>query len=137
MSDKHDTNHFNAKAGNEAADGAENGTGDPPAPSGYPALEFDASEFMHFLDDADWSEDEKAEYLTLVWNIVCEFVALGFNMHPLQQAKKACGKHAKPKAQSPSGGPSMVECMDDDLIEEFIARDGACSDPGGKESKND
>lgn len=73
MSEKNETDQFNKHAGNLS-------------------LEFDPSTFMHFLDGADWSEEEKAEYLAIVWEIVCEFVALGFNVHPLQQAQKACGK---------------------------------------------
>ncbi|MBP5857410.1 hypothetical protein KAJ83_10360 [Marivibrio halodurans] len=103
MRDKHDTDHFNAKATDGAAD--------PPASSAYPALEFDASEFMHFLDDADWSEEEKAEYITLVWNIVCEFVALGFNMHPLQQTQNSCGKPGDQGLRPPPDSESGVESL--------------------------
>lgn len=48
--------------------------------------------YAHYLADTDLSEDQKQEFLETLWSIVCEFVALGFEVHPAQQAKNACGE---------------------------------------------
>ncbi len=50
---------------------------------------FDPSEFMHFLDGTDMTEEAKREYLEFVWQIVSEFAAIGFGVHPVQQALDA------------------------------------------------
>lgn len=42
-------------------------------------------QYLHYLDDEDLTEEQKYEFLENLWNIVSEFVALGFNVHPLQQ----------------------------------------------------
>lgn len=55
----------------------------------YPVLEFDAEEFWHFVESYDLSDDEKREYLEVIWSIIVSFVDLGFGIHPVQ---KACGK---------------------------------------------
>lgn len=48
--------------------------------------------YAHYLDGADLTEEQKQEFLETLWSIVCEFVALGFEVHPAQQAKNACGE---------------------------------------------
>lgn len=96
--------------------------------SGPPVLDFDASEFAHFLDDTGWSDEQKAEYITLVWNIVCEFVALGFNVHPVQQAKEPCGKLPENSAESASLEAGVVDSSHSDLIKTFMHLSGAQSD---------
>ncbi|WPZ34510.1 hypothetical protein T8K17_25210 [Thalassobaculum sp. OXR-137] len=84
------------------------------------SLEFDATEFAHFLSEADWSDEQKAEYITLIWSIVCEFVALGFNVHPVQQARVSCGEVPDFCGKSASLRPGMVNSSHGDLIEEFM-----------------
>ena len=86
------------------------------------AASFNAVEFMHFLDGADWSDKEKSEYLALIWEIVCEFVMLGFDVHPLQQAQKNCGKPSKTGADKPMTDSGMIESSHSHLIEEFMCR---------------
>lgn len=54
----------------------------------YPALEFDAQEFWHFVEELDLNDEEKHDYLETVWSIIVGFVDLGFGIHPIQQA---CG----------------------------------------------
>lgn len=96
------------------------------------SLEFDAAEFTHFLADTDWSDEEKAEYITLVWNIVCEFVALGFDVHPLQQARKPCGELSESGAVSTSIDSQVVNSSHSNLIEEFMRRKGSETVSGGE-----
>lgn len=56
-------------------------------------LSVDLSRFGHHLDHWDVSEYEKAEYLGLVWQIVCQFVDLGYGIHPLNAAaQQSCGQ---------------------------------------------
>jgi hypothetical protein len=50
-----------------------------------PALTFDAQEFTHFLDDCDWTDEQKLEFIQELWQIVVSFVDLGFDLHPVQQ----------------------------------------------------
>jgi len=52
-----------------------------------PTLLLDVDEFQHYLDAADMTPDEKREVLETLWEIVCEFVMIGFGVHPVQQIK--------------------------------------------------
>jgi hypothetical protein len=92
--------------------------------NGPPALSVDIEEFTRFLDETGWSEEEKAEYVTLVWNIVCEFVALGWGVHPLQQAEKTCGELSDSGADPASAASEMVDCSYGNLIEKFVRLNG-------------
>ncbi len=92
---------------------------------GPPALSVDWEEFAHFLDDTGWTGPQKAEYVTLVWNIVCEFVALGWGVHPLQQAEKTCGELSDSGADPASVASEMVDCSHSDLIEKFMRLNGS------------
>lgn len=51
-----------------------------------PALQFDAAAYIHFLDGCDWTEAQKLEFTEALWQIVCQFVDLGFGLHPVQEA---------------------------------------------------
>lgn len=56
-------------------------------------LGVDAERFQHHLDQWDVSAEEKAAYLELVWQIVCQFVDLGYGIHPLNTAmQQSCGQ---------------------------------------------
>jgi len=92
------------------------------------SLEFDAAEFAHFLHQTDWSDEQKAEYIALVWNIVCEFVALGWGVHPVQQARDTCGKLPVSGAESASSEAVMVDSSYGELVGEFMRLNG--SEPG-------
>lgn len=52
----------------------------------WPALMIDYSLYDEILADSGASDEEKREFLDVVWNIVVSFVDLGFGVHPLQQA---------------------------------------------------
>ncbi len=53
------------------------------------AIQFDAQEFAHFLDESDLTNDQKLEYIQTIWGIVLQFIDMGFGIHPIQQA---CGQ---------------------------------------------
>ncbi|OSQ47045.1 hypothetical protein [Thalassospira alkalitolerans] len=88
------------------------------------SVEFDAVEFMHFLEETDWTDEEKAEYIALVWNIICEFVALGFGVHPIQKAQEDCGKRTPSSMQSPLAAAAVVNSSHSNLIEKFVRLSG-------------
>jgi len=46
-------------------------------------LEVDVDRFQSALDEADMSDEEKAEYLQIIWSVVLEFVDLGYGIHPI------------------------------------------------------
>lgn len=55
------------------------------APAVTGALSFDAQEYLHFLEDCDWTEDQKREFIEALWQIIVGFVDMGFDLHPIQQ----------------------------------------------------
>lgn len=57
-----------------------------------PVITVDYERYQHILDDEDVSTEQKQEVLQIVWDLVCEFVALGFNVHPLDETPLKCGK---------------------------------------------
>lgn len=57
----------------------------PAGDGSRPAIGVDYEAYAHFLEGTDLSEAEKQELLQSLWNVVVEFVALGFGVHPLQQ----------------------------------------------------
>lgn len=70
----------------------------------YARIDFD--EFMHFLDGSGWSEGEKIAYLQKCWEIVVQFAAIGFDVHPVQQA---CGQVSETRAESTFDVSAMVK----------------------------
>lgn len=92
--------------------------------------EFDPAEFVHFLEETDWSDDEKAEYVRLVWNVMCQFVALGFDVHPIQQARDNCGKLTDERMVSPLLDNGVVNSSYGNLVEKFMRLNGVESDAG-------
>lgn len=83
------------------------------------AIDFDVSEFMHFLDGTDWNDEQKAEYITLVWEIVFDLVMCGVIVKAPDDGQNGCGKlpeNASDKGISPH---SMVNSSHSQLIEEF------------------
>lgn len=57
----------------------------PPLPS----LTLDIARYDHFLQECNWSEEQKAAFLNALWNIVVSFVDMGFG---LDSTQAACGK---------------------------------------------
>ncbi|MCG3267148.1 hypothetical protein [Yoonia sp. I 8.24] len=54
-----------------------------------PSLTIDWDAYLPFFEDEDISDEDKRELIEALWSIVINFVDLGFDVHPLQQA---CGK---------------------------------------------
>lgn len=92
-----------------------------------PAISLDYELFAHFLDDADLTEDQKREFLEALWSIIIEFVALGFDVHPAQQAQLACGKLSQSRTNPPITGPDAVECEGPFLANDFSDATGGDS----------
>ncbi|MAI91543.1 hypothetical protein [Ponticaulis sp.] len=57
-----------------------------------PIVEIDFARYEHYLADPDLTEKQRRELLTAIWNIIVEFVSLGYGVHPLRQA---CGQPRK------------------------------------------
>ncbi|WP_306049681.1 hypothetical protein [Oceaniradius stylonematis] len=47
-------------------------------------VEIDWDRYMAMLDDDDLSDAEKQQFLEALWQIIVQFVDLGFGVHPLQ-----------------------------------------------------
>lgn len=50
----------------------------------------DYARYEHLLENSDLTEDQKQEFLGVLWNLVVNFVDLGFGVHPMQQALDEC-----------------------------------------------
>lgn len=89
------------------------------------SLEFDAAEFAHFLVETGWSDEQKAEYVTEIWIIMCQFAALGWGVHPVQQAQDTCGEIAEIRGESASLEAGMVNSSHSDLVRKFMRLSGS------------
>lgn len=70
---------------------------------------FDPNEYLHHLDGLDMTEEKKLEYVELIWNIMSEFVAYGWGVHPIQQAMEA-------RARDKKSEPEIIR----DAVREFV-----------------
>ena len=84
-----------------------------------PALTLDVEQYEKFLEDSDLTEDQKREFLETLWNIVVEFVSLGFGVHPVQQAQNACGKGDEKTTKPALTAPGAVESRKSSITENF------------------
>ena len=68
----------------------------------YKTLTIDYALYEHLLETSDLSDQQKREFLDTLWNIIVNFVDLGFGVHPLQQIadasnhRSACEQNAIP-----------------------------------------
>jgi len=95
------------------------------------AVHFDVEKYRPFLEDENISEEDKAELLQAVWNIVLSFVKLGYGVHPVQQAKQArrvdetaCGQFGRNPSQTPLNLPFELYSKDQSLIAAFAPSSG-------------
>ena len=65
-----------------------------------PVVEIDYARYEELLDDPDLTDEQRREFLAALWHILSEFVALGFGVHPLQQAQETCGQNRKSHGDS-------------------------------------
>lgn len=79
-------------------------------------LTLDVAKYQDFLDGENLSTQEKRDFIESLWQIVCEFVMLGFEVHPLQQAQKDGEKTPKNSAFTSVLGADMIECLNADTL---------------------
>lgn len=77
--------------------------------TGKLSLTLDYDLFDHYLADADLTEDQKREFITVMWNLVVEMMSLGVEVHPVQQAQAACGKLSENRTNPPNCDAEMVQ----------------------------
>lgn len=74
-------------------------------------LTIDWSLYESYLQDSDWPDDQKREFIETIWQIVVMFVDLGFGIESGQLALREALERARPAADDePEGGappPSM------------------------------
>ncbi len=63
----------------------------------YKTLTFDADYYQGFLDDADIPNDQKREFLETLWNIMVQFVDMGFGIEATQLATDCQTLEASPQ----------------------------------------
>lgn len=69
-------------------------------------LTIDVERYQRYLDHTDMSAAEREEFLRALWSIICNFVDLGFSVHPLQQA---CGEVENHAVSGAIGAPDAVK----------------------------
>ena len=55
-------------------------------------IQVEYERYAYFLESTDASEEDKREFAQLLWNIMFSIASLRFGIHPLQVARKICGK---------------------------------------------
>ena len=98
-----------------------------------PTITFDYDLYARYLEDADLTENQKREFLEALWSIICEFVALGFNVHPLQQAQEPCGKLTKTTGFLTASGEHLLDSNHPDLTNLFNVADAGKPEEAGKD----
>lgn len=85
-----------------------------------PVLTIDYEKYAHFLEDSDLTEDQKQEFLQTLWNIIVEFVSLGWGVHPLQQAQKPCGQLGENSLKASLTAPDRLNLDQQFITENFL-----------------
>lgn len=84
-----------------------------------PSLTLDVERYNEILEDENIPEAQRRELLETLWSLVCELVWMGWEIHPAQQAEKACGKAVINGADSPLLSPEMLESKAEKLTDNF------------------
>ena len=90
-----------------------------------PVIGFDYEAYAPYLEGTEYSEEQKRELLEALWSLICEFVAMGFEVHPIQQAENACGKLPKARTNPPIFDEGGVKCEDQSFDNKFNVAAGA------------
>lgn len=101
------------------------------------ALTIDFEEFAEFFEDEDVSEEEAREFLVVFYSLALEFMSLGFGFHPVQQAKKACGKESGDSGSIPLPISNEVYLTEDQFSKNFERVAEPILERDEKESIND
>lgn len=96
------------------------------------ALAVDLTQYAHYLEDTDLSEDQRLAFLQSLYRIACEFVMLGFDIHPMQSVKNPCGKGVESIGNSPIFDQNQVSLMDRILEENNFHMAGFSTAPDRK-----
>jgi len=60
----------------------------PDGADSRPAVTVDIARYQALLDGEDLTDDQKRQFLETLWQIIVQFVDLGFGVHPLQAVQK-------------------------------------------------
>ena len=52
----------------------------------FRTLTIDVDKYQELLDDVDIPDEQKLELIETLWNIVVQFIDLGFGIHPVQRS---------------------------------------------------
>lgn len=94
------------------------------------AVTVDYDFYARFLEDADLTEDQKREFLQSLWNVIVEFVSLGFGVHPAQQAQINCGEPTNSAAESAPQILNGIGYSGSPVVDEFGNAVGSTSGAG-------
>lgn len=86
----------------------------------HPVMTVDYERYAHFLEDADLTEEQKQEFLQTLWNIIVEFVSLGWGVHPLQQAQSPCGQVKENPSNTALTAPDTLYLDEQFISENFL-----------------
>ena len=87
-------------------------------------LTLDVALYEHYLENWKASDQEKQALLQTLWDLICEFVFLGFGVSPVQQVMPdVCGQAGAGLARN------YVMCLDRDQVESSCK---TFNEPGGE-----
>jgi len=77
-----------------------------------PTLTLDVDLYQRYLDESDLTDAQKKELLETLWSIICEFVRLGYGVHPLQQILPETGGKAAQTSTALPLPDVIMECTE-------------------------
>jgi len=80
-----------------------------------PRLEFNAQDYVAYVDDMDLTQEEAETLLRALWDIMMAFVDMGFGIHPVQE--KAGDKNAETLKNTGLSAQSVLYSDHSSLIE--------------------
>ena len=87
-------------------------------------LTLDVALYEHYLQNWQVSDPEKQALLQTLWDLICEFVYLGFGISPVQQVIQNA-----PVAVEACAARNSVMCLDPDQVESSCK---TFNEPGGE-----
>lgn len=87
-------------------------------------VEFDYAEYAHFFARFDLTEEQKRAHFAALCEIMLAFAALGFGIHPAQQA---CGNRHDSAEEPTLAALFGVECEDNRNIHELADAPGGAA----------
>ena len=98
-----------------------------------PTFTLDVEKYEHYLEESNLTDKQKEEFLQTLWIIICEFVSLGFGVHPLQQAMEApCGKDIKNHTKPALRNKYKIELNHKKPIGDFVTATNSETDQSRK-----